>query len=136
MTTDPMTASKQIYTSGMRWYQVAACLALLATGCSHPVSGKPESIATEPRIALNRIYEFKRKGRQLEFNHDTAKRIQWIEVGSKERSTIGDSLRGGSWLYETYAGGRIGLTNGSILKLTTVTLIFRMSDRLESVEGS
>jgi hypothetical protein len=92
--------------------------------------------AGEPRIALIRIYEFKGKGRQPELNHDATKKVEWVEAGSKERSTVGDSLRGGSSMSETYAEGRVGLANGAILKVKPMYLIYGMGDELESVEGS
>jgi len=120
----------------LKWCQLLAAITLLTAGCSHPVTSKLETSATTPGNTFNRIYEFKGKGRQPEVNHDKTKRVQWVEAGLKERSTVADSLRGGSWLHETYAGGRIGLADGSILKLNTVTLVFGMGNDLESVEGS
>lgn len=120
----------------MKWYPWLAGIGLLTTACSHPATGKLDTKTAKPHSNLVRVYEFKGKGRQPEFHRDATKKIQWVEAGTKKSSGVADSLRGGSWLYETYTGGRIGLADGSTMDLTTVTLVYGMGNDLESVEGS
>lgn len=120
----------------MRLLPWVACIGPLCAGCSHPLATRSVPPVTHLPSNLTRVYEFKGKGRQPVLNGDTTKKIQWVEVGPKKSSTIADSLHSGSWLYETYTGGRIGLATGSVVELKTITLVFEMGNTLESVQGT
>jgi len=85
---------------------------------------------------LHRVYEFKGKGYQPEFNRDPTKRVEWVEEGRNKFSIHGEDLHGGGSVIESFEEGRVGLANGAVLRVKSLTLTYSLDGGLELVEGS
>jgi hypothetical protein len=120
----------------MKVLRLLPCLALVAIGCfRQPPVKQLTGTSTRPAV-LNRVYVFKGKGYQPELNRDATKKVQWVEVGPSMSSIHGEDARGGGSVIQTFAGGRVGLANGSVVDLKTVTLTYGLDGGLGYVEGN